>query len=68
MAELLGAQNGIGNAIFITRSYLETDKLFAWTITLIMLVAIMETLVFNPCTNTRRNGRPDLPGKWRDVF
>ncbi len=48
MAELLGAQNGIGNAIFITRSYLETDKLFAWTITLIILVAIMETVVFNP--------------------
>lgn len=48
MAELLGAQNGIGNAIFITRGYLETDKLFAWTITLIILVAIMETVVFNP--------------------
>lgn len=48
MAELLGAQNGIGNAIFITRGYLETDKLFAWTLTLIMLVAIMESVVFNP--------------------
>jgi NitT/TauT family transport system permease protein len=48
MAELLGAQNGIGNAIFITRGYLETDKLFAWTITLVILVAIMEAVVFNP--------------------
>lgn len=48
MAELLGAQNGIGNAIFITRGYLETDKLFAWTLTLIVMVTLVEFLVFNP--------------------
>jgi len=48
MAELLGAQNGIGNAIFVTRGYLETDKLFAWTVTLIVMVTLVEFLVFNP--------------------
>lgn len=58
MAELLGAQNGIGNAIFITRGYLETDKLFAWTITLILLVAIMETVVFNPLHKYSKKWQP----------
>lgn len=48
MAELLGAQNGIGNAIFVARGYLETSKLFAWALILVLLVLIMEAIVFNP--------------------
>lgn len=48
MAELLGAQNGIGNAIFIARGYLETSKLFAWALLLVLMVMIIEAIVFNP--------------------
>lgn len=48
MAELLGAQNGIGNAIFIARGYLETSKLFAWALLLVLLVMLIEAIVFNP--------------------
>ncbi len=48
MAELLGAQNGIGNAIFIARGYLETSKLFAWALLLVLMVMLIEAIVFNP--------------------
>jgi len=58
MAELLGAQNGIGNAIFIARGYLETSKLFAWALLLVLLVMIIEALVFNPLQR--------FIGKWQE--
>lgn len=48
MAELFGSQDGIGQAIVLTRSYLETDKLFAWALTLILIVVILETLILKP--------------------
>lgn len=48
MAELFGSQDGIGQAIVLTRSYLETDKLFAWALILILIVVILETLILKP--------------------
>lgn len=58
MAELLGAQNGIGHAIFVARGYLETSKLFGWALILVMLVMIIEALVFNPLQR--------FIGKWQE--
>ncbi len=48
MAELFGAQDGIGQAIATTRFYLETDKLFAWALVLIFIVVFLEKIVFKP--------------------
>lgn len=48
MSELFGAQEGIGQAIAMTRFYLETDKLFAWALILVFIVAILEKMVFKP--------------------
>ncbi len=59
MAELLGAQNGIGQAIAISRAYLETDKLFAYVIVLVIIVVLLEGLFFKPLRN--------YTAKWQGV-
>lgn len=48
MAELLGAKEGMGQKIAISRAYLETDRLFAWVIILITIVITLEWLVIRP--------------------
>ena len=48
MAELLGARDGVGQSIAVSRSYLETDKLFAWIIVLVMLMLLLEAVVLRP--------------------
>lgn len=47
-AELLGAQDGVGPAIGMTRSYMETDKLFAWAVVMIVVVVLIEALAVRP--------------------
>jgi len=47
-AELLGAQDGVGPAIGLTRSYMETDKLFAWAVVMIVIVVLFEALAIRP--------------------
>lgn len=60
MAELLGATEGMGQAIAISRAYLETEKLFAWVIVLVIIVIGLESLVFKPLHRytTRWQDRP----------
>jgi NitT/TauT family transport system permease protein len=48
MSELFGAQDGIGQAIAMTRFYLETDKLFAWALILVFIVATLDKIIFKP--------------------
>lgn len=48
MAELLGAQDGMGQRIAIARAYLETDQLFAWVLVLILIVFTLELLLIRP--------------------
>ena len=48
MAELLGAQNGMGQRIAISRAYLQTDQLFAWVLVLIFIVFVLEWLLIRP--------------------
>lgn len=55
-AEVFGAENGIGPAISSARNYLETDKLFAWTIILIVLVVAVEYLILKPIENSMKKG------------
>lgn len=57
-AEVLGAQNGIGPAITTARNYLETDKLFAWAILLIVLITIIEFLILRPVENYMKKWGP----------
>ncbi|NKQ41804.1 MAG: ABC transporter permease subunit [Sulfurovum sp.] len=51
MAELLGANEGIGYAVGITRSNLEIPQLFAWILTTLFIVAIFEFVLFRPIQN-----------------
>lgn len=48
MAELLGAQDGMGQRIAIARAYLETDQLFAWVLVLIIIVFTLEWILIRP--------------------
>lgn len=48
MAELLGANNGIGFAIGDARSNLEIPELFAWVVSVIAIVAMFEFVFLKP--------------------
>ena len=51
MAELLGANDGIGYALGVTRSNLEIPQLFAWVLTSLGIVAVFEFILFRPLQN-----------------
>lgn len=51
MAELLGANDGIGYALGVTRSTLEIPQLFAWVLTALAIVAVFEFILFRPVQN-----------------
>ena len=51
MAELLGANDGIGYALGVTRSNLEIPQLFAWVLTSLAIVAVFEFVLFRPVQN-----------------
>ncbi|HIQ38271.1 MAG TPA: ABC transporter permease subunit [Desulfocapsa sulfexigens] len=51
MAELLGANDGIGYALGVTRSNLEIPQLFAWVLTSLAIVAVFEFILFKPVQN-----------------
>lgn len=46
MAELLGANDGIGHALGVARSNLEIPQLFAWVLTCLAIVAAFEFIFF----------------------
>ncbi len=47
-AEFIGSNNGIGFALSMAHSNLETEELFAWAFVLIILMLIFEYLVLQP--------------------
>ena len=51
MAELLGANDGIGYALGVSRSNLEIPQLFAWVLTSLVIVAVFEFILFRPVQN-----------------
>lgn len=51
MAELLAGSDGVGAQVALARTNLETPDLFAWTILLILVVLVVETVVLRPVTN-----------------
>lgn len=51
MAELLGANDGIGFAIGENRENLEIPDLFAWVLTSLAIVAVFEFILFKPIQN-----------------
>ncbi|NMA52390.1 MAG: ABC transporter permease subunit [Peptococcaceae bacterium] len=48
MAELLGAREGIGQKIAISRAYLQIDNLFAWVLVLILIIVLLEWFIIRP--------------------
>jgi NitT/TauT family transport system permease protein len=48
LAELLGALDGIGYAISITRSNLEVAELFAWVLATLLIVAFFQYIILKP--------------------
>lgn len=48
MAEMLGAREGMGQRVAITRAYLETDQLFAWVLVLLIILISLEYIVIRP--------------------
>ncbi|MGI6492543.1 MAG: ABC transporter permease [Pelotomaculum sp.] len=48
MSEMLGAADGMGQRIFISRVYLETEKLFAWVVVLLVILVLLEFLTIRP--------------------
>ncbi len=48
MAEMLGAVDGMGQRIYISRMYLETEKLFAWVGVLLIILVLLEFLFIRP--------------------
>jgi NitT/TauT family transport system permease protein len=48
MAEMLGAAEGMGQRIYISRTYLETEKLFAWVGVLLIILVLLEFLFMRP--------------------
>ncbi|MDZ7671732.1 MAG: ABC transporter permease [Halanaerobiales bacterium] len=59
-AEFLGSNSGVGFALSMANSNLNTDKLFAWAILLILLMLIVEYLIIKPIqrkvTGWKNNG------------
>ncbi len=59
-AEFLGSNSGVGFALSMANSNLNTDKLFAWAILLIVLMLIVEYLIIKPIqrkvTGWKNNG------------
>ncbi|MFE8696607.1 ABC transporter permease [Cytobacillus sp. FJAT-53684] len=48
MAELLGANSGIGYSLALARVNINTAKVFAWTIICILIILILDHFVLNP--------------------
>ncbi|CFX45072.1 MetI-like domain [Syntrophomonas zehnderi OL-4] len=48
MAEMLGAREGMGQRVAITRAYLETDQLFAWVLVLLTILISLEFIIIRP--------------------
>jgi len=48
MAELIGAREGIGQKIAVSRAYLETERLFAWVLVLLMIIIGLEFVIIRP--------------------
>lgn len=50
MAELLSATAGVGGQVRLAQTNLDTASLFAWAITLVVVVMLLETVVVRPVT------------------
>jgi NitT/TauT family transport system permease protein len=60
MAELLGAREGIGQKIAISRAYLETENLFAWVLVLIFIIVLLEWFIIRPLNK--------LSSRWKERY
>ena len=51
VAETLGATNGIGFRLRQAADLVQTDQVFAWTLTLVAMMVVMEMMILKPMEN-----------------
>ncbi|MDQ6680200.1 MAG: ABC transporter permease subunit, partial [Pseudomonadota bacterium] len=51
VAETLGATNGIGFRLRQAADLVQTDQVFAWTLTLVAMMVVMEMMILKPLEN-----------------
>jgi NitT/TauT family transport system permease protein len=51
VAETLGATNGIGFRLRQAADLVQTDQVFAWTLTLVTMMIVLESLILKPLEN-----------------
>lgn len=51
VAETLGATNGIGFRLRQAADLVQTDQVFAWTLTLVAMMIVLETMILKPLEN-----------------
>lgn len=51
LAEVLGAANGLGYELADARSNFDISELYAWVVTSLLLVALLEFVIFQPIQN-----------------
>ena len=58
-AEVIGLpSNSIGEQLYMSKIYLETSDLFAWTFTIIAVSALFERLFLRLLSRMERKGEP----------
>jgi NitT/TauT family transport system permease protein len=61
VAETLGASSGIGYRLRQAADLVQTDQVFAWTLSLVVLMIVIETLVLKPLERHLFSWRERLP-------
>ncbi|TCT06120.1 ABC transporter permease [Aquabacter spiritensis] len=62
VAESLGATSGIGYRLRQAADLVQTDQVFAWTLTLIALMIVLETLILKPLERHLFKWKERVPG------
>jgi NitT/TauT family transport system permease protein len=51
VAETLGSSSGVGYRLRQAADLIQTDQVFAWTITLVLMMAVLEMGILRPLEN-----------------
>ena len=60
LAELLGGENGMGQALADARSSFDTPTLFGWVLIILLLVALLELVLLQPVQRYLNRWQPEV--------